>query len=499
MNRQRVSAGPQPGPDDDPGRPDVLSSLGAGGRRAVGAAGLANLPLAAQYLATLLVLHPAARLMAPRGRRPVFVGAALVGVAGLLLAVAGHRLRAAFALFVLAGPVYRRAGRGGAVLPLCRHRSGAAGAARAWRVPDPHRRRAGGLSGALAGPLHPRPVRHALSGELLVLAAWPCWRPWRPGACVCRRRPASRRGIGPAGLGRSLATPAWAGRGCCGGGLRRHEPADDRHAAGHVVRRPRFRCHGHGDPVASGGDVCPVLPHRGADRPDWGAAGDAPGRAGQPGGHRHRAGGRRATPTSRWRWCWSAWAGTCSTWAPPRCCRALAGRGEGHGAGASTTAWCSCRGDPGDACRRAAGGPAGLGSVNAHGAPAAGVAGLPGAGPAAAARRAGVGGLISRMLHASRCPASPSRVCPMSCPPRPRCCPVRSGRHPARFHPRSVRGLPPDDGRAGPPAPRHRGDPHFRRQGHAQPGAALPGRIRFGEETPRWTRRWRSSAATTRR
>ena len=31
--------------------------------------GLANLPLAAQYLATLLVLHPAAGLMARRGRR----------------------------------------------------------------------------------------------------------------------------------------------------------------------------------------------------------------------------------------------------------------------------------------------------------------------------------------------------------------------------------------------------------------------------------------------
>lgn len=65
-------------------------------------AGLANLPLAAQYLATLLVLHPAARLMGTYGRRPVFVGAALVGVAGLLLAALAIAW-GSFPLFVLAG------------------------------------------------------------------------------------------------------------------------------------------------------------------------------------------------------------------------------------------------------------------------------------------------------------------------------------------------------------------------------------------------------------
>lgn len=65
-------------------------------------AGLANLPLAAQYLATLLVLHPAARLMGRHGRRPVFVGAALVGVAGLLLAALAIA-SGSFPLFVLAG------------------------------------------------------------------------------------------------------------------------------------------------------------------------------------------------------------------------------------------------------------------------------------------------------------------------------------------------------------------------------------------------------------
>ena len=64
--------------------------------------GLANLPLAAQYLATLLVLHPAAGLMARRGRRPVFVGAALVGACGLLMAALAIHL-GQFGLFVVAG------------------------------------------------------------------------------------------------------------------------------------------------------------------------------------------------------------------------------------------------------------------------------------------------------------------------------------------------------------------------------------------------------------
>lgn len=66
------------------------------------ASGWATLPLAVQYLATMLALHPLARLMARRGRRPVFVGGALVGAAGLALAVAGL-LRGSFAVFVLSG------------------------------------------------------------------------------------------------------------------------------------------------------------------------------------------------------------------------------------------------------------------------------------------------------------------------------------------------------------------------------------------------------------
>lgn len=64
--------------------------------------GWATLPLAAQYLATMLALHPLARLSARLGRRPVFVGSALVGAVGLALAMAGIATRS-FALFVLAG------------------------------------------------------------------------------------------------------------------------------------------------------------------------------------------------------------------------------------------------------------------------------------------------------------------------------------------------------------------------------------------------------------
>lgn len=66
------------------------------------ASGWATLPLAVQYLTTMLALHPLARLMARRGRRPVFVGGALVGAAGLALAVVGL-LRGSFAVFVLSG------------------------------------------------------------------------------------------------------------------------------------------------------------------------------------------------------------------------------------------------------------------------------------------------------------------------------------------------------------------------------------------------------------
>ncbi len=63
---------------------------------------LATLPLAIQYLSTMLVLYPVARLIARYGQRPVFVGGALVGALGLGLAAAGIWLES-FLLFVLAG------------------------------------------------------------------------------------------------------------------------------------------------------------------------------------------------------------------------------------------------------------------------------------------------------------------------------------------------------------------------------------------------------------
>ncbi len=62
----------------------------------------ATVPLAVQYLATMLALHPLARLSARYGRRRVFVGAALVGAAGLALAAVGL-VAGSFAVFVLSG------------------------------------------------------------------------------------------------------------------------------------------------------------------------------------------------------------------------------------------------------------------------------------------------------------------------------------------------------------------------------------------------------------
>lgn len=62
----------------------------------------ATLPLAVQYLATMAVLYPLARLVARYGARPVFAGGAVVGAVGLGVAALGLWLHS-FALFVLAG------------------------------------------------------------------------------------------------------------------------------------------------------------------------------------------------------------------------------------------------------------------------------------------------------------------------------------------------------------------------------------------------------------
>lgn len=63
---------------------------------------LATVPLAVQYLGTLVMLYPVARLMERFGRRLIFCSGALVGAAGLAGAACGLRI-GSFALFAAAG------------------------------------------------------------------------------------------------------------------------------------------------------------------------------------------------------------------------------------------------------------------------------------------------------------------------------------------------------------------------------------------------------------
>lgn len=64
----------------------------------------ATVPLAVQYLGTLLALYPVARLINRYGQRPVFCGGALFGALGLAMAAAAIWL-GSFVLFALAGGV----------------------------------------------------------------------------------------------------------------------------------------------------------------------------------------------------------------------------------------------------------------------------------------------------------------------------------------------------------------------------------------------------------
>ncbi len=63
---------------------------------------LATVPLAVQYLGTMVMLYPVARLMERFGRRFIFCCGALVGAAGLACAAFGVRI-GSFALFATAG------------------------------------------------------------------------------------------------------------------------------------------------------------------------------------------------------------------------------------------------------------------------------------------------------------------------------------------------------------------------------------------------------------
>lgn len=78
----------------------LLSASALVGARLAGSAALATVPLALQYLVTLLALAPASRLMARWGRGPVFAAGAACGGAGLLLAAAGIAFER-FSLFCL--------------------------------------------------------------------------------------------------------------------------------------------------------------------------------------------------------------------------------------------------------------------------------------------------------------------------------------------------------------------------------------------------------------
>jgi hypothetical protein len=197
--------------------------------------GWATLPLAMQYLATMLALHPLARLMARRGRRPVFVGARWSAPPGWRWRwpASPRQLRGVRAVGLCVG----RARRGRAVLPLCGGRGRAGGAARAGVALT----LAGGVLAAFSGPSspgHPRSGRDALSASLRCWPGWPCWRPLAVAAAA--RAAAAGSGAGRrAACARSpaRALPAGGGR---RGRLRGDGPADDRHAAGHVVRRHDF-------------------------------------------------------------------------------------------------------------------------------------------------------------------------------------------------------------------------------------------------------------------
>ncbi len=140
----------------------LLSASALVGARLAGSAALATVPLALQYLMTLLALAPASRLMVRWGRGPVFVAGAACGGAGLLLAAAGIAFER-FSLFCLGAACV---GIYGAVGQFYRF-------AAIEAVPLAQRGRAvaltlsGGVLAAFAGPAIARATRDLLAEPFL--------------------------------------------------------------------------------------------------------------------------------------------------------------------------------------------------------------------------------------------------------------------------------------------------------------------------------------------
>lgn len=140
----------------------LLSASALVGARLAGSAALATLPLALQYLVTLLALAPASRLMARWGRGPVFMAGAACGGAGLLLAAAGIAFER-FSLFCMGAACV---GIYGAVGQFYRF-------AAIEAVPLAQRGRAvaltlsGGVLAAFAGPAIARATRDLLAEPFL--------------------------------------------------------------------------------------------------------------------------------------------------------------------------------------------------------------------------------------------------------------------------------------------------------------------------------------------
>ncbi|MDR0776928.1 MAG: MFS transporter [Azonexus sp.] len=117
----------------------------------------ATLPLASQYLGTLAMLYPAARLMERYGRRFTFCGGALLGTIGLACAALGVRL-GNFALFAAAGFLIGGFGAVGQYYRFAAIDSVAAerkSLAISWTL-------SGGLLAAVAGPTLARWTKDAL-------------------------------------------------------------------------------------------------------------------------------------------------------------------------------------------------------------------------------------------------------------------------------------------------------------------------------------------------